>query len=133
MKIKKSLAFFKDYGAKRVMLIGILGMLAGVVNGFLGTGGGIILMLALSMIPKSDGDTSRDRFATVIAVILPLSLISAISYGESASLPLAAPYLLPGILGGIVGAILLDKLSVPLIKRLFAIMVIWAGISFLRG
>ncbi len=132
MKTGKTLLKFKDYGTKRAVILGFLGVAAGIVNGFLGTGGGILLMFALSLLPKGDEDAARDRFATVIAIILPLSLISAVMYGKNVNFELSTPYLIPGILGGITGALLLDKLSVSLVKRLFAIMVIWAGINFLR-
>ena len=132
MKTKKSLEKRKNYGAYRAASVGILSAAAGFVNGFLGTGGGIILMLALSLMPPGDDNTARDRFATIIAVILPLSLVSALIYGKDIDISLAVPYLIPGILGGIVGALLLDKLNVKLVKRLFAIMVIWAGVNFLR-
>ncbi len=116
----------------RIILLGVLALTAGVVNGFLGTGGGIVLMLALTLVPASGDTAARDRFATVIAVILPLSLVSTVTYGENVDLSAASPYILPGIFGGVLGALLLDKLSVKLIKKLFAAMVIWAGISFLR-
>ncbi len=114
------------------ILIAFLAILAGVVNGFLGTGGGIVLMFALSMLPNKDENAVRDRFAALIAVILPLSLISTVSYGDSIDFRAAVPYLIPGMLGGIAGALLLDRLNVKIIKKLFAIMVIWAGISFMR-
>lgn len=127
---KKSLANLSE--KLRVILLGILAIFAGIVNGFLGTGGGIVLMFALSLIPNSDDTSTRDRFATLIAVILPLSLVSVLTYGKSVDLSTASPYIVPGILGGIAGALLLDKLSVKIVKRLFAAMVIWAGISFLR-
>lgn len=104
---------------------------AGIVNGFLGTGGGIVLMLVLSLLPVDDDNAVRDRFATIIAVILPLSLISALSYGDKLNFELSASYIIPGILGGFAGGFLLDKLSVKLVKRLFSLMVIWAGINFL--
>lgn len=119
---KKSLANLSK--KTRIILLGVLAICAGIVNGFLGTGGGIVLMFALSLIPASDDTSTRDRFATVIAVILPLSLISAITYGKSVDLNAASPYILPGIFGGIIGALLLDKLSVKIVKRLFAAMVI---------
>lgn len=127
---KKSLANLSE--KLRVILLGILAIFAGIVNGFLGTGGGIVLMFALSLIPNSDDTSTRDRFATVIAVILPLSLVSVLTYGKSVDLSAASPYIVPGIIGGVAGALLLDKLSVKIVKRLFAAMVIWAGISFLR-
>lgn len=108
------------------ILLGLAAIIAGFINGFLGTGGGIILIFALGLAGIDD----RDKFATVIAIILPLSLISAIFY--KTEIKAAAPYLLPGMLGGIVGAYLLDKINLKWLKRLFALMVIWAGVCFVR-
>ena len=127
---KKTLTNLKN--PHRILLLGALSAAAGIVNGFLGTGGGIVLMLAMSLVPADNDIAVRDRFATVIAVILPLSLISAFAYGNTVDFTAATPYLVPGILGGITGALLLDKLSVGIVKKLFAAMVIWAGISFLK-
>ena len=116
----------------RTVILALLAVFAGIVNGFLGTGGGIVLMFALNLLPATDDNAVRDRFATIIAVILPLSLISAISYGDAIDFSSAAPYILPGILGGVCGALLLDRLNVNTVKKLFAAMVIWAGINFIR-
>lgn len=106
-------------------ILGLAAVAAGFVNGFLGTGGGIILIFALGMTEVE----ARDKFATVIAVILPLSLVSAIFY--KVKIESAAPYLLPGMLGGATGAWLLDKINIKWLKKIFAIMVIWAGICFI--
>ncbi len=128
----KTLTKSRFINALRLALMAILAAAAGFVNGFLGTGGGIVLMAALCLVPKKSPLTAKDKFATVIAVILPLSLLSAILYGESAPLTNAVPYILPGILGGVCGALLLDRLRVGFVKKLFAVMVIWAGVNFIR-
>ncbi|MCI8387441.1 MAG: TSUP family transporter [Clostridiales bacterium] len=118
----------------RVILLTIGGILAGFVNGFLGTGGGILLVFALALTAKGEStpDSVRDRFATVIAVIIILSAVSVIFYGKTADMGAASPYIIPGMLGGAAGALLLDKINVKWLKRIFAIMVLWAGICFLR-
>lgn len=122
-----------EKSTKIKMFIAAIGAVAaGVVNGFLGTGGGIILVFVLSLI-ATENDSVRDRFATVIAVIIPLSLVSAIAYGKTVvDFEAASKFILPGMLGGILGAYLLDKISVSWLKKLFALMVIWAGICFIR-
>lgn len=130
MKKKKTLNLSRKNNVCRTVLLAGAAFAAGTVNGFLGTGGGIVLMFALSAaVPDMN---VRDRFATLIAVILPLSLISALVYGKAADMSAASPYILPGIMGGAAGALLLDRLSVGTVKRMFALMVIWAGINFLR-
>lgn len=111
---------------KELFFLAICALCAGLVNGFLGTGGGIILILALSRLELGE----RDRFATVIAAILPMSLVSTLLYGQDFGK--AEKWLLPGIIGGVTGAFLLDKISTKLLKKLFALMVIWAGVCFIK-
>lgn len=102
---------------------------AGFAGGFIGTGGGIILMFALSL--AGDKIEIRDRFALVITVITPLCLISALIYNKNVDLTSAAPYILPGIIGGAVGALLLCRIKYSWLGRLFALMVIFAGLCFI--
>ncbi len=116
----------------RPALLGVFAFLAGIVNGFLGTGGGIVLMFALSLLVSENELARRDKFATLIAVILPISLISAVFYGKTIDFSAATPYIIPGILGGITGALILDRINPKILKKLFAVMVIWAGINFIK-
>ena len=101
----------------------------GFAGGFIGTGGGIILMFALAL--AGDKIEIRDRFALVIAVITPLSLISALIYNKNVDLTSAVPYILPGVIGGAVGALLLCRIKYSWLGRLFALMVIFAGLCFI--
>ena len=112
-----------------IILLALGAAAAGFLNGFLGTGGGIILMFALGL--AKDKIEIRDRFAEVIAVITPLSLISSFIYGKNIDIAAAEPYILPGIAGGIFGALLLCRINLDWLKRIFALMVIWAGICFI--
>lgn len=110
------------------------GVSAGFVNGLFGTGGGIILVFALTSVFKDQEEyTARDIFASVIAAILPMSLVSIVSYIESGNVSFAdaSPYMLSGLVGGVIGAYLLDRINVKLLKHLFAVMVIYAGIKMI--
>ncbi|MBQ7820664.1 MAG: sulfite exporter TauE/SafE family protein [Clostridia bacterium] len=110
------------------------GVAAGFVNGMLGTGGGIILVFLLGYLMKRErGYNTRDVFATVIASILPMSLVSAWLYLKNGSVGMsdALPYITPGILGGLAGAYLLDKINLTLLKKLFAALVIYAGVKMM--
>ncbi len=114
----------------------LTGLLSGYINGLFGTGGGIILVFVLARIMTDElGYSARDVFATVIAAILPMSAVSAVFYLNSGdvSLGLAEPYLLPGIIGGILGGLLLEHINLKLLKKLFAFMVVYAGIRMLCG
>ena len=105
------------------------GLLAGVVNGLLGSGGGIILVpLFLSWI-KLEG---KKAFATSVSVTLPLSLATmAVCYfgGEVPSFSKVLPYLIGGAVGGIVAGTLLKKLSVVWLRRVFGALLIIGGVK----
>ena len=105
------------------------GVIIGIINGLLGAGGG---MLAVPLL-KSSGLGQKEAHATSIAVILPLSVISAVTYLLKGNVAFgdALPYLLPGALGAVLGALLLGKISDKRLRRVFGIFMIWAGIRLL--
>ncbi len=118
---------------RNILLPAFFGICAGFINGLAGTGGGIILVFYLSyLMNKKSGYTPRDVFATVILSIIPMSVVSAYLYVSQNSVDIAdsIPYILPGLSGGIIGALLLDRISVKLLKKIFAVMVLYAGIKF---
>ena len=125
-------------GVIELLLTAIGGLAAGFINGMLGTGGGIILVFLLGYLMRRDPTlkniySTRDVFATVILAILPMSFVSALFYIKDGSVNIndALVYILPGIAGGIAGAYLLDKINVKFLKKLFAAMVIYAGVKMM--
>ena len=142
-----------------LLLLG-MGSAAGFVNGFFGTGGGVVLIFGgllaageLRCFGKSPdrrdtpsgednadrpgagtGGDPRDLFAGTAAVTLVLSAVSAAAYQLGGGLPFGASlrYCLPALLGGGIGALLLDRMPVRILNRIFAAVVITAGGLLLR-
>lgn len=130
------MSFFDKKCGILALTVMLAGLSSGYINGLFGTGGGIILVFALTrLMTRERGYCARDVFATVIAAILPMSAVSAAFYLRDGrvGISLAEPYLLPGILGGIIGGLLLEKINLKLLKKLFAFMVAYAGIRMLLG
>lgn len=122
------------------VLFAEVSLAAGVVNGLLGAGGGIIILYlirAQNRKRQADGITGdggeRDSFATVVAVMLPVSLVSALSYASRGNIDLAqmAPLAIPAMAGGTLGAYLTDRLPVAAVRAAFALLVIFSGIRML--
>ena len=108
-----------------------VGTLIGIINGLLGAGGG---MLAVPLLTKFGLDEKRSH-ATSIAVILPLSAVSAAAYFIKGNIKFteAGVYLLPGAVGAIIGAWLLGKIPDKWLRRIFGAFMVWAGIRiFMR-
>ena len=103
------------------------GILAGMLNGFLGSGGGIIIVFVMGLLlPQRD---PKDIFATAVLSVLPMSIVSTCFYyrGGGISITDYAPYYASALFGGVLGAVLLDKIPTALIKAVFAVLMLWAG------
>lgn len=130
----------QKYTKKETALLCLGGLGAGLCGGFLGTGGGIVLILLLSHLAKKgvfgeESDVQKDVFATTILCILPMSAVSAVIYFQNGSIDLVSsvPYFLGGAVGGALGALLLSKLKIRTVKIIFALIVIYSGISMILG
>jgi len=111
---------------KQNALSALGGAAVGILNGMLGAGGG---MLVVPMLKKLGLDQTKSH-ATAVAVIFPLSILSAGAYlllGRFA-LGQAAAYLLPGAVGALAGGLLLAKIPAKWLRKIFACFMIWAGI-----
>lgn len=106
------------------------GALSGFVNGFFGGGGGMVLVPFLT---GKCGLTQRKAFATSVAIILPLCILSSVIYFLRGSLDLmsALPYLIGGLLGGFLGGKLFKQLNADLLRRFFALLILYGGIRSL--
>ena len=109
------------------------GLLAGICNGLLGAGGGIIIVYALNMAFRDTIKDSRDVFANALCVMLPLSAVSALGYalmGKISTEGLSV-FVLPSIVGGVCGALLLGRIKAEVLKKLFAALVIYSGLMLM--
>ena len=115
---------------KSCLPFGLAGAAAGLINGFFGAGGGMVLVPLLIHLGKLP---DKEAFASSIAIILPLCLVSLFVYGASGSLPLAEawPYLLGGLGGGLLGGLLFRQVKPKLLHRLFGIIIVWGGVRLL--
>ena len=110
----------------------LAGAAAGLVNGFFGGGGGMILVPLLA---GWCGLGQRKAFATSVAIILPLCILSAVIYlfrGGVELLP-ALPYLLGGLVGGLLGGKLFKGVNMTWLRRGFALLILYGGGKALLG
>jgi len=108
---------------------------AGVINGLLGAGGGVIMLYLVRAILEDEGSegSGKDAFATVVAIILPVSIVSAITYAAKGRFDFDELQVLtlPALAGGIIGAYLTDKLPTDVIRAVFALLVVVSGIRMI--
>lgn len=108
------------------------GALAGVANGFFGAGGGMILVPLFCSWAKLE---QKKALATSVAVILPMSVVSAVVYylRGSFSISQALPFLIGGLAGGIISGKCFGKVSAVFLRKILGAMILWGGIRSLIG
>ena len=132
MEIFRGIMDLKNLRGKKLPLIlfCLFSFIAGGINGFLGTGGGIILVLMLSYLTNN---SQRDNLATSLCATVVFSLFSSVSYGQGGNIdfPLIFKIAIPTAIGGLVGAYLVDKLSTRALSVIFASLLIYSGLSLI--
>ena len=118
------------FSAKQKFILLVSGAFIGLLNGFFGGGGGMVCVPILEKVLSLD---SKHSHATAIAVIFPLSLVSAIIYvvnGYIKTLSLVTVGI--GVVaGGILGAFSLKFLPPKVVQILFAIIMFAGGIKLI--
>lgn len=114
---------------KRNLSTVIYGLLIGTVNGLLGSGGGIVAVLAL----KRMGFDQKSAQQNAVAIILPITVFSAALYLIRGNVALsdAFAYIPTGILGAIIGSFIIKKISPKVLRVAFGIFMIYAGVRLL--
>ena len=101
------------------------GAAAGMLNGLFGSGGGTILVPLL----KKSGMPPQNAHAVSVAVILPLSLFSALLYSrEGYPIREALPYLPFGLAGAVLGAKLLPRIPQKALQRIFGLLILLSAV-----
>ncbi len=106
------------------------GLLSGLLNGLLGTGGGILAIPAFRMA----GYDQRYAQANASLFILVMSFISGavlIFSGETPDWSSSIPIAIAGIPGAAAGALLLNKLSNRVLQLIFSLLILASGIRIL--
>ena len=127
MKEKNDLANnnFKKW-QEVLILIGV-GLVIGFINGFLGAGGGILLVPILMLLIK---EPTKVAHATAVVIILPLCVASGLVYVLKGvyDIDIGWEILVGTAVGGILGTFLLKKLANNWLSLIFAVVMIVAGV-----
>lgn len=108
----------------------IAGVAAGLINGLLGAGGGMVLVPLLTMLKCTE---ENDVFPTSVSIIFPICLVSLAMDPGFHRLPFsdAWPYLLGGIGGGVCAGFADQKIPVKWLHRALGILILVGGIRYL--
>ena len=120
------------------LLLVVSGGFTGLISGLFGVGGGIILVPVLLHVFDELGYsvefTTHLAIGTSLGIIVPTSIVSALSHYKRGSLNIVLFFktALPVALFALLGTFLAGILSGRSLKLIFAIMIILIAINFLR-
>lgn len=105
------------------------GAAVGVVNGMFGAGGG---MLAVPFLKKMGLD-QKSAHKNAVAVILPITLVSATMYvlKDYVTIKESLSYIPTGLLGSLLGTAAIKKISPVWLKKIFGGFMVYAGVRLL--
>jgi len=108
----------------------LLGFVSGLTNGLFGSGGGSIIVPGMQKFLDID---QHKAHASAVAVILPLTMVSAAIYLRMASAEWAIIFWvsLGGTAGGLIGARILNKISGNLLHKIFGAFMIIAALRMI--
>ena len=118
----------------RIFFVILIGFSAEILNGLFGTGGGIFIVFLFSRIYADSKEyDQKDCFAMTLSVTLVFSIVSLFGYLKSGSVSTEAmmPVFLPAALGGLTGAFLLNRIHATVLRKIFAGLIVYAGVSLI--
>ena len=92
-----------------------------------GSGGGLFLVPLMTRWSKLE---ERKAFATSVAIILSLSIVSSVVYFTKGALDFSTawPYLLGGGIGGVISGLVFQKVPLNFLRRIFGLLILYGGI-----
>ena len=115
---------------KSFLFMCLAGSGAGIINGLLGAGGGMLLIPLLTLLTDLD---DSEIFPASISIILPICLVSVLIIGFNEAIPWfsALPYLAGSAIGGVLAGIFAGKIPTIWLHRILGILIIWGGLRYL--
>ena len=114
----------------RAALCGLSAIAAGFISGFLGAGGGAVLLLTLRAIY---GREAKTPYAAALCVTLPTAALSAAIYTVKTGLDIseAIRFVPFAVIGGACGALFMDRAGSRTLETVFALIALTGGCAAL--
>lgn len=115
---------------KRGLKLSVIGIISGIINGFFGAGGGLVIV---PMLKKFDNKNSKIVHATTLGCVMCMCLSSSIVYflDNHIDYKLVLFCLIGSLIGSVVSIKLLKKLKNIYIDLIFSCVLIVAGLSLI--
>jgi len=110
-----------------------IGLLAGILSGMVGVGGGIIIVPALVYFMSM---SQHEAQGTSLAVLLlPVGILAVYNYYKAGSVDVRTTLIIAStfVIGGFIGSKISIALDQNLVKKIFGVFLLLVGIKMLLG
>jgi len=116
-----------------IVLCLLLGLVAGILSGILGIGGGIILIPAMVFLFGMSQHTAQGT--TLALMVPPIGLLAAWAYYKQGfvDLKVAAFICLGFFIGGLLGAEFAVGIPEPILRKIFGVVLLVASLKMILG
>jgi len=114
-----------------IITLSLIGLLAGMLSGLIGVGGGIIIVPALVFFV---GFTQKEAQGTSLGLLLlPIGILAVINYYNKGliDVKVVGVMAIAFVLGGFLGSKIALMLSEAALKKIFAIVLFYTGFKML--
>jgi uncharacterized membrane protein YfcA len=116
-----------------ILILVIIGITAGILSGFVGVGGGVVivpaLMYALSMSQYEAQGTS------LFVLLLPVGILAVMNYWKSGNInwQFGTIIAITFVVGGFIGSKLALKISPNLVKLIFGLIMLYVSMRMIMA
>ena len=117
----------------QIVYLLLLGLIAGILSGFLGIGGGVVIIPALIYI---FGLTQHQAQGTTLALMVPpIGLLAAMSYYKTGNvkISMAALICVGFFIGALIGAEYANKIPDVLLRKTFGVFILIIAVKLILG
>lgn len=117
-----------------VISLVIIGLLAGVLSGFMGVGGGVVMIPLMMLFLGFDQHEAQGMSLAVLAV--PVTFIAAYTYhssGHPINWKFALVIAIFFVVGGYLGSKVAVSINQNMLKKIFAVVLVIAAIKMFFG
>lgn len=120
----------KNNKVKNVLKLVGVGVVSGLINGFFGAGGGLLLVSLISTVNKNDSKTAH---ATTLVCVMFMCVASSVTYflKKQINFKLIIVCGIGSLVGSLIGTKMLKKLKNNIIDLVFSCVLILAGVCMI--
>jgi uncharacterized protein len=114
-----------------VLILGVIGVLAGVLSGMFGVGGGMIIVPALMYFMHMSQHEAQGT--SVGLMLLPIGILAASEYYKTGNLNVNYGLIIAVgfVFGGYIGSKISLNISGPMLKKIFGVLMFFVSVKLI--